>query len=82
MSRRIKLDAYPIKHPPLLNWLRANGLNPARLLYHQTVAIDAGLLTVIEFGIDEDGHKIILDDEPATKLVTVPLISAPETHGL
>lgn len=82
MSRQIDFTDYPMAHQPILNWIRANGLNPKHLPYDQTVEVGHGRLWVTKFLLDSLGKKRISDSTALTERVTVPLISAPETHGL
>ena len=87
MSTSINLTDYPMAHPPVLAWLRANGLDTSRLLYDQTALIEAGELTVTEFVFEESGAKRIArgadgNFEAVTQTVTVPLISSPAAHNL
>lgn len=85
MRRSIDLRNYPMGHPPMLAWLRGNGLDTARLPYDQTVEVEDGLLTAVYFVPAEIGSSRrikIVSGEPDTEPITVSLISAPETHGL
>lgn len=82
MSRHINFTAYPMAHPPMMEWIKANGLDPRHLLYDQKALLDNGELTVAEIVFEENGAKRINGDRVVTKTVTVPLISAPENHGL
>jgi hypothetical protein len=86
MSASINFTDYPMGHPPILAWLRANELDPSRLLYAQTALIDAGELTVTEFVFEESGAKRLAKRtdgfEAVVKTVTVPLISSPAAHNL
>ena len=82
MSRFIDLTDYPMAHPPVLNWLRANGLNPKHLPRDQVMEAGDGLLRVTEFVFTPDGYKKISGDGVVTESFVTTLISPPETHGL
>jgi len=82
MSRLIDLNDYPLRHQPVINWLRGNGLNPARIPKDQVVEVGHGRLWVKQFVLNEDGNKIISGNGVVTETTSVSLISAPETHGL
>lgn len=82
MSRLIDLNDYPLAHQPAINWLRANGLNAAHVPKDQVIEVGHGRLWVKKFVLDGRGKKIISGNDVVTETVSVPLISAPETHGL
>lgn len=81
-SRVIDFTDYPMGHPPLMEWIKANDLDPGRLPYDQKVLVETGKLTVTEFVVKENGAKQILGGEAVTKAVTVPLKSTPAAHNL
>ena len=86
-DRIIHPEAYPYRHPPLLEFIRANGLDPHAVPVAFPMVIRDGQLTVTEFVFEElpDGKRrkvIINGDSVKKRSVTVPLKSPPEAHGL
>lgn len=85
-SRRINLDTPILPDPQMIAWMEANGINPSAVPAAQEVLVEDGRITYVEFELTPDGAKIIDHDggDPRCRsfLRTVPLVSAPEDHGL
>jgi len=87
-DRIIHPEAYPYRHPPLLEFIQANGLDTHAVPVAFPLVVRDGQLTVTEFVFETlpDGRrrKVLTDgaDEVVKRTRTVPLISLPEAHGL
>ncbi|MCT9624284.1 hypothetical protein HWD94_03990 [Pseudarthrobacter equi] len=73
----------------VLAFLNANGLDPNTIPAQSTATIEDGNLTVSEFIFEQTvpgapPHKTLNDDGTGCKKTTrtVPLVSAPEQHGI
>jgi len=84
-SRRINLDTPVLPDPQRMAWLEANDVDPSTVPAAQEALVEDGKLTFVAL-VQEDGHSV---QDPTTsehrwlkELRTVPLISAPENHGL
>lgn len=80
--RRINLDVPDLPNEQHMAWLRANDIDPFDVPAAQEVLVDDGQITYVKFERDADGIKIIGPDGCEKVLRTVPLVSAPEDHGL
>lgn len=88
-ERMIDFESYEDADSRLLAWVRANGLDPWQLPRAQSAVIEDGNLTVTEWILEQTvpgapPHKTLREDGSGYKnrLRTVPLLSAPEDHGL
>ena len=82
-SRRITLDTAMLPDPKRMEWMEANGIDPWKVPASQEVLVEDGKLTFVEFVLDPSGFKKLdADCKPERILRTVPLVSAPENHGL
>lgn len=88
-ERTVDFESYPEADPRLLAWIRANGLDPWQLPRAQSVVIANGSLTFTEWILEQTvsgapPHKTLADDGQGYKRAqrTIPLVSAPEDHGL
>jgi hypothetical protein len=81
-SRRINLDTPVIPDPQRMEWMEANGIDPHMVPAAQEVLVEEGQITFVEFATATDGHKIIGPAGYEKVLRTIPLVSAPENHGL
>lgn len=88
-KRIINFESYDMAEPRLLAWIEANGLDPWQLPHAQSAVIEDGNLTVMEWILEQTvpgapPHKTLADDGEGYKKArrTVPLLSAPEDHGL
>jgi len=85
-SRRINLDTPVLPDPQRMAWLEANGVDPTTVPAAQEVLVEDGNLTFVEFAKGPDGVMILDHDggDPHYRKVlrTIPLVSAPENHGL
>ena len=83
MSKRsIQLgELFGTKRAESRAWLVANDLDPAVVVLHQTIGVDENSITLLQFVFDGK-RRVLVDGESVTEAVTVPLISAPENHGL
>lgn len=90
-ERQIDPTEYPIPHPPLLEFTRANGLDPWNIPVDSPMFIKGEELTATQFvheTVDGRPRKVLIHnpdgtiDSFAKRTVTVPLISPPEDHGL
>ena len=81
-------EAYPYRHPPLLEFIEANGLDPHAVPVAFPLVVEGDRLTVTEFVFETlpDGRRRKVLTEGADEVVkttrTVPLVSLPEAHGL
>jgi hypothetical protein len=81
-SRRINLETPVLPDPQRYAWIEANGIDPSTVPAAQEVLVEDGKLTFIQFALNAEGQKQVRDDGYEKVLRTVPLISAPENHGL
>jgi hypothetical protein len=81
-TRRINLNTPEIPDPACMEWMAANGIDPWKVPAAQEVAVHDGQITFIEFVTGPDGFKKLGSDGYEKALRTVPLVSAPENHGL
>lgn len=83
MSRKLNLESMPVGYPPAVEWIKANDLDPFSVLYRQEVYVDEHAITLDRFVLTHGKAKQLgPDGNPLIQRVTVPLISAPENHGL
>lgn len=82
MSRRINFESMPIAHLPARKWLRANEVDPSMVPIAQEALVGDDTITLKVFVFSAHGKQIGPDGEPIVQEITVPLISAPENHGL
>lgn len=86
-DRIIHPEAYPYRHPPLLEFIRANDLDPWDIPAAFPLVVEGDQLTVTEFVFEVlpngERRKVIINGDSIKKrTVTVPLKSPPEDHGL
>ena len=90
MSKRtIDFESYDMADPRVMGWIEANGLDPHNIPLSSSAVIQDGNLTVTEWLLEQTvpgapPHKTLADDGNGYKKTrrTVPLLSAPEDHGL
>ncbi|MDQ0756072.1 hypothetical protein [Arthrobacter sp. B3I4] len=88
MSRRINLDKPNLPDPQCMAWLEANGIDPSGVPAAQEVLVEDDQITLVEYVRSLDGFKLPVHDSNGElcgwkkHLVTVPMLSAPENHGL
>jgi hypothetical protein len=83
MGRKLNLASMPVGYPPAVEWIKANELDPFSVLHRQNVYVDEHAITLKRFILTVGKAKQLdPDGNPLTQTVTVPLISAPENHGL
>jgi len=90
MTKRIfDFEAYPCPDPRVMAWIEANGLDPNLIPVAFPAVIEGDKLTVTEFILEQSDpnkppHKAVSTDGSGFKKTqrTVPLLSAPEDHGL
>lgn len=79
---------YPLPHPPLIAFIRANGLDEFEVSAAHPLIIQGEELTVSAFIREPDAtgrlRPVLADDGESYQKhsVTVPLKSPPEDHGL
>lgn len=87
-ERLIHPEDYPLPCPPLVEFIRANGLSEHDVSAGHPLILEGGQLTVTEFVSETlpDGRRRKVLAPGATEFVkrsvTVPLASPPEDHGL
>jgi hypothetical protein len=82
-TQLINLDTPVLPDPARCAWLEANGIDPAKVPAAQEVLVEDGQLTFVEFLYRADGRKLVSPGGEVEKILrTVPLVSAPENHGL
>lgn len=88
-KRSINLESYANADPRLLAWVQASGIDPWQIPQAQSVVIEDGNLTFTEWILESTvpgapPHKTLAEDGQGYKRHqrTVPLLSAPEDHGL
>jgi len=88
-NRIIDLASYGMANPKMMAWIESNGLDPNLIPLESTAVIDGNELTVTEWLLEQTvpgapPHKTLADDHSGYKRTrrTVPLLSAPEDHGL
>lgn len=90
MTKRIfDFEAYEVPDERVMAWIRANGLDPELIPVRFPAVIENGKLTVTEFILGQSDpnkppHKVVSSDGNGFEKIqrTVPLLSAPEDHGL
>lgn len=88
-KRTFDFEAYPCPDSRVVAWIEANGLDPELIPVAVPAVIEDGQLTVTEFLLEQTvpgapPHKMLSTDGTGYKKTqrTVPLLSAPEDHGL
>ncbi len=83
-TRTLDLATYKHPHPPLIDWITANGLDPYAVNASQQVQVTDNTITVSQYVLDEKRLKVmdIAAMRPLEERVTVPLISPLEAHGI
>lgn len=83
-TQRINLEKPLLPDPRKIAWFEANGIAPISVPAAQEVLVEDGHLTFIQFVFDEEGRKFLSRDGDGHEktIRTIPLISAPEAHGL
>ena len=87
-ERLIHPEDYRLPHPPLTEFIRANGLNERDVAAAFPLILEGGQLTVTEFvfeALPDGTRRKVLEpggDAVVKRSVTVPLTSPPEDHGL
>lgn len=90
MTKRVfDFEAYDCPDPRVMAWIEANGLDPALIPVALLAVIEGDRLTVTEFILRQTDphkppHKVVASDGSGfeKRERTVPLLSAPEDHGL
>lgn len=62
------------RHTALLDWLRANGIDPNRLPTNQVITIDNNRVRYVEYATDADGNKLVHNNEPVFEPKVSPLV--------
>ena len=88
-KRIIDFEAYEMADPRIMAWTEANGLDPHNIPLKSIAVIEDGQLSITEWVLEQTvpgapPHKTLADDGNGYKRTqrTVPLLSAPEDHGL
>lgn len=88
-NRTVDFSKYDAPDDRVLGFMAANGLDPNLIPAASTATIEGDTLTVTEFLLEQTvpgapPHKSINSDGNGYKKTerTVPLLSAPENHGL
>lgn len=83
-ERRINLYTPNLPDPQRMAWMEANGIDPTLVPAAQEAIVTDTEISVIQFVRGEDGYLQLRPDAQSyeKQLITVPLISAPENHGL
>jgi len=87
-SRRINLDYPSLPDPRIIAWLEANDIDPSGVPAAQEALVENGQITIVEYVRNADGFKVPVHDSDGEltgwvrHLITLPLLSAPENHGL
>jgi len=90
MTKRIlDFESYDHPDPRVIAWIEANKLDPNLIPANKPVVINGDKITVTEFVMEQTvpgapPHKTMASDGSGLKKTqrTVPLLSAPEDHGL
>jgi hypothetical protein len=86
-NRYIDLNQYDAD-PRVIAWLEAHDINPSDVPSAQYAQVAGGRLIYQEFLKGTDGHKLPIHDGNGEacawqkRTTSVPLLSAPENHGL
>ena len=87
--RELDLSGYNHPDERVMAWIEANNLDPNLIPADLPVIINGDKLTVTEFLLEQTvpgapPHKTMAEDGSGLKKTTrtVPLLSAPEAHGL
>jgi YD repeat-containing protein len=82
-TRSINLNYTNLPEPRVISWLEANGISPADTPAAQEVLVTDDHMAYVAFDYDEEGRKVRAGHDGYRKHIkVVPLISAPEAHGL
>lgn len=81
-DRVVNINYECAEDPRVLEWIEANGIDPKTVPVAQEMLIKDDLMAYVEFTVDEDGKKTLGGDGYLKQIKIVPLISAPENHGL
>jgi hypothetical protein len=82
-ERRINLDTPVIPDPQRIAWMEANGIDPFSVPAAQEVLVTDHEIKFVQFVRSPDGiKKLSAEGGYEKELVTLPLISAPQNHGL
>lgn len=76
----INFEANP--EPRVIAWFEANGIDPNTVPVAQEVLVTDEHMAYVEFVLDEDSKKILGGNSYLKAIKVVPLVSAPENHGL
>ena len=86
-NRYIDLNQYDAD-PRVMAWMQANGIDPNNAPAAQYAQVAGNHLILQVWKLGEDGHKLPVHDDAGEvcawqkQTVDVPLLSAPEDHGL
>ncbi|KQR01487.1 hypothetical protein ASF74_07945 [Arthrobacter sp. Leaf145] len=81
-TRSINLESLELPDERAMAWFQANGVDPGEVPVKQEVLVTDTELTFIQFRRNVEGNKIVSDDGWEKFTRTIPLLSAPENHGL
>lgn len=82
------LNQPTLPDPRVVSWLEANNIDPSSTPAVQYVQVAGGRIQYLEFMTGADGHRLPIHDGSGEvcawhkRLVSKPLLSTPETHGL
>lgn len=60
--------------PALLEWVRANGLEPNDIPLHSSITVANDRITVEEYVRDDLGYIEVENDEPKRRMRVVPVV--------
>lgn len=80
--RGVNLNFPTCPEPRVIAFLEANHIDPLNTPAAQEVLVTGEHLAYVEFSRDEEGNRILGGDGFLKHLKVVPLLSAPENHGL
>lgn len=82
-TRGVNINFEMTSEPRVIAWFEANGIDPNTVPIAQEVLVTDEHMAYVEFVLDADGKKVLGGSFGYLKSIkVVPLISAPENHGL
>lgn len=81
-TRGVNINFETTSEPRVLAWFDANGIDPHTVPVAQEVLVTDDHLAYVEFMRGEDGKLVLGGNGYLKQIKVIPLISAPENHGL
>jgi hypothetical protein len=82
MSRGVNINFGHLPEPRVMAWMKANNIDTHHVVAAQEVLVTDDHMAYVEFVHDADGRKVLGSFGCLQVIKVVPLVSAPENHGL